>query len=66
MCAIKLGYIGDDINDLKIHDIEEKSYDPIAEIKGLTNDLYSRYPVLKEMAIVSALNNKAGLRYEDN
>jgi P-type E1-E2 ATPase len=66
MCAINIGYIGNDINDLTIHEIEEKSYDPIAEIKGLTNEFYSKYTILREMAIVSALNNKAGLRYENN
>jgi Ca2+-transporting ATPase len=42
MCAIKIGYIGNDINDVKIHEIEEKSYDPIAEIEGFTNDIYNR------------------------
>lgn len=40
MCAVKLGYIGSTINDLKILDVEEKSYDPEAKINNLTNDLY--------------------------
>ena len=65
MCAIKLAYIGNDITDLKIHEIEEKSYDPNAEIQGLSVDNFNKIPQLKEMAIVSALNNKAGIRYED-
>ena len=65
MCAIKLAYIGNDITDLKIHEIEEKSYDPNAEIQGLSVDNFNKIPQLKEMAIVSALNNKAGIRYEE-
>jgi magnesium-transporting ATPase (P-type) len=66
MCAIKLGYIGNDVNDLRIHEIEEKSYDPIAEIKGINADFYSKTTLLRDMAVISALNNKAGLRYENN
>ena len=30
MCAVKLGYIGNSIDDIKLHSIEEKSYDPRA------------------------------------
>lgn len=59
-------YIGRDLTDLKTLEIEEKSYDPRAEIKGLDTALYSRTPVLREIAVVCALNNKSGLTYTDN
>jgi len=50
---------------LKVYDIVEKSYDPQAEIKGLNKDIYKNFPVLRDIAIVCSLNNKAGLVYED-
>ena len=50
---------------MKVYDIVEKSYDPQTEIKGLTKDLFKNSPVLRDIAIVSSLNNKAGLVYED-
>jgi hypothetical protein len=40
MCAVKLGYIESTINDLRILDVEEKSYDPNAEITNMTTELY--------------------------
>lgn len=50
---------------MKVYDIVEKSYDPTAEIKGLTKDIFRNTPSLREIAIVCSLNNKAGLVYED-
>ncbi len=65
MCAVKLAYIGPQgINDIKEHDIVEKSYDPEAEIVGLNNELYEKTEVLKEMAIVCSINNKADLVFD--
>lgn len=66
MCAVKMVYIGRDLTDLKTLEIEEKSYDPRTEIKGLDKALYSKTPVLREIAVVCALNNKSGLTFSDN
>ncbi len=65
MCAISFAHIGQSLTDLKVYDIVERSYDPQAEIKGLTKDIFNKVPALKEIAIVCTLNNKAGLVYED-
>ena len=46
-------------------EIVEKSYDPQAEIKGLTKDMFVKVPSYREIAIVCALNNKSNLVYED-
>lgn len=66
MCAVKFAHIGSNVSDLKSYNIEEKSYSPVAQIHGLTSDVLSRVSVIREMAIVSTLNNKAGIVYEDN
>jgi hypothetical protein len=65
MCAVKFAYIGSNLSDLKVYDIVEKSYDPQAEIKGLSKDLFKNVPTLKDMAVVCTLNSKAGLVFED-
>lgn len=61
MCAVKLGYIGETINDIKLHDIEEKSYDPRGQIKDIKFN-----ETLRDLAVVCSINNKAGIKYEDN
>ena len=66
MCAVKFAYIGNGLNDLKVHNIEEKSYSPVASIEGLNNDIFGRVPSLRDMATVCSLNNKAGLVFEDD
>ncbi len=40
MCAVKFAHIGSGLNDLKVYDIEEKSYNPQSEIKGLTSQVF--------------------------
>lgn len=65
MCAVKFAHIGNSLQDLKVYDIVERSYDPQAEVKGLTKDVFRAIPALRDIAIVCALNNKAGLVYED-
>lgn len=65
MCAVKFAYIGNNLNDLKVHDIEEKSYSPIASIKNMTPDTFKNVPSLLDMALVCTLNNKAGIVYEE-
>jgi magnesium-transporting ATPase (P-type) len=50
---------------LKVYDIVEKSYNPQAEIKGITKDSFKNIPILRDIAVVCSLNNKAGLVYED-
>lgn len=64
MCAVKLGYISTSISNIKIHEVEEKSYSPIAQIDGINHTNYTQIPLLKDIAIVCGLNNKAGIRYE--
>ena len=65
MCAVKFAYIGASLTDLKVHQIEEKSYSPIANIQGLDKETYSKVASLHDIAVVCALNNNAGLVYED-
>ena len=65
MCAIQFVHLGSSSSDLKVYDIVEKSYSPEAEIKGLSNDLFNKTPVLRDIAVVCSLNNKAGLIYEN-
>ena len=36
MCAVKFSYIGSNLRDLKVHNIEEKSYSPVAKIDSMT------------------------------
>ena len=65
MCAVKFAYIGTDINDLKVHEIVEDSYNPETEIKGLSSDIYNKQVLMKDIATICALNNKSGVRYEN-
>jgi magnesium-transporting ATPase (P-type) len=65
MCAVKFAYIGNDVHDLKVHDIVEDSYNPETEIKQFSSDIYSKSVVMKDIATICALNNKAGVRYEN-
>ena len=65
MCAVKFAHIGSTLQDLKVYDIVEKSYNPQAEIKGITKDSFKNIPILRDIAVVCSLNNKAGLVYED-
>jgi hypothetical protein len=64
MCAIKLVHLGNDINDIKTYNVEEKSYSPIANIEGLDKKVFNAASVLRDIAIVATLNNKAGLKYD--
>lgn len=63
MCAIQFAHIGKDVNDIKSFEIVEKSYDPQAEIKGMNAQGFNA--AVKDIAIVCALNNKAGITYEN-
>jgi hypothetical protein len=65
MCAVKFAHIGSSLTDLKIFDVVEKSYDPQAEIKGFSNEIFSKVASLRDIAIVCALNNKSNLVYEE-
>lgn len=66
MCAVKMAYIESGVDKLKVHEIEEKSYSPIANIEGLSSEYLSTCEVIKDMAVVCTLNNKSGIRYESN
>jgi P-type Ca2+ transporter type 2C len=65
MCAVKFAHIGQNLTDLKVYDIVEKSYDPQAPITGLSNDFYSKSSTLRDIAVVCSLNNKSSIVYED-
>lgn len=64
MCAVKFAYIGKDVNDLKAYQIEEKSYSPEAAVHGMTQEIFSKVPAIKEIATVCTLNNKSSIVYE--
>ena len=64
MCAVKLIHIGKDVTDLKEYEIVEQSYSPETEIKGITKDIFSKVPILKDIAVVCSLNNEAGLTFD--
>jgi magnesium-transporting ATPase (P-type) len=65
MCAVKFAHIGSNLTDIKMFDIVEKSYDPQADIKGFSKEIFGKIPAHREIAIVCALNNKSNLVYED-
>lgn len=65
MCAVKFAHVGSSINDLKTYEIEEKSYDPEGQIKGLTQDNFDRVSLIREIAAVCTLNNKSDIVFED-
>jgi magnesium-transporting ATPase (P-type) len=64
MCAIKFAHIGKSLADIRIYEVVEKSYDPQAEIKGLSEATLAQNTVIRDIAIVCALNNKAGIVYD--
>lgn len=65
MCAVSFAHVGNNLNDLKVYEVVEKSYDPTADIKGLSNDIFGKASVLRDIAVVCALNNKAGIIFEE-
>lgn len=65
MCAIRFAHIGDSLADIKDYEIIEKSYDPQTEIKGLSEATLTKYTVIRDLAIVCALNSKANIVYEN-
>lgn len=65
MCAVKMAYIGTGVNDIRTHNVTERSYDPNAPIEGLDENKYLSYPVIGDMATVCALNNKATIKFEE-
>ena len=65
MCAVKFVHISSDIGEpLKEYEIEENSYSPEGKVKGLNSEVFKEVPVIKEIAIVSTINNDAGLNYD--
>ena len=59
MCAVKFGVIGNSHNNVLEYDIEEKSYNPNANIKGATQQHYETNKNFEKMALVCGLNNRA-------
>jgi len=65
MCAVKFAYIGAGLDDLRIHNIEEKSYSPVANIEKMTSETFKNAKTLKDIAIVCTLNNNSSIVFED-
>lgn len=65
MCAVKFAHIGQNLSDLKVYDIVERSYDPQAPITGMTNEVFSNASPLRDIAIVCSLNNKSTIVFEE-
>jgi hypothetical protein len=65
MCAVKFAYIGQNLNDLKSFEIEEKSYSPEGQVLNMTKDTFEKVAAIKEIAAVCTLNNKSDIVFED-
>jgi magnesium-transporting ATPase (P-type) len=65
MCAINFSHIGSGINDIQTYNIVENSYDTRAPIKGMTNDIFSKNQIIRDIGIVCSLNNSSGIVFED-
>lgn len=63
MCAVKLAYIGSGLTDIKVHAIEENSYNPEGKITGLDKEKFRSCDLLKDIAVVSAINNKCSIAF---
>lgn len=59
MCAVKFAYIGSEITDLKVFNIQEKSYDPQAQIEGFSAKNFSDVQAIQDIVVVCSLNSKA-------
>mmetsp|Transcript_35606 Transcript_35606/g.34628 ORF Transcript_35606/g.34628 Transcript_35606/m.34628 type:complete len:248 (-) Transcript_35606:1294-2037(-) len=64
MCAVKLIHLGASHADLREYEVEENSYSPKGAISGLNPQLFSEQAVLRDIAIVCSLNNKASLKFD--
>lgn len=64
MAAVRFSHIGSSLNDIKTYEIVENSYSPIEEIKGMSKQIFACSPVLQDIGIVCALNNKSGIVFE--
>lgn len=59
MCAVKFGIVGESFNNILDFDVEEKSYDPRAEVKAMSQSIYDGNKNFYNMIMVCALNNRA-------
>lgn len=64
MSAVKLVYIGKDLDDLIALQIEEKSYDPRGKIFEMSKEKFAQVGSLRDIAIVCSLNNQSGINYD--
>jgi Ca2+-transporting ATPase len=64
MCAVELAYIGANTGNIKTLTIQENSYDPHAEVTGLTSALMKEGSALRDMAIVCSINSTAQISKE--
>lgn len=65
MCAVKFGVIGESHNDVLDFDVEERSYDPRANVKGLNQVTYDGNKNFHNMIMVCALNSRARILNQD-
>jgi Ca2+-transporting ATPase len=64
MCAVRFTYVGSNLADLKSHVVEEKSYSPVANVTGMSAELFSKVDAIKEIASICSLNNNASIVYD--
>jgi Ca2+-transporting ATPase len=61
MCATSFAIFGASIDDVKLYDVEEKSYSPEAEIRSFSKQTYESSENFKHIATNLALNSFAGI-----
>jgi P-type E1-E2 ATPase len=65
MCAVKFAYIGQNLNDLKSFNIEEKSYSPEGLVINMNQETFDKVTAIREIAAVCTINNKADIVFEE-
>ena len=65
MCAVEFSFLGASSSDIKTFQIVEKSYDPTAGITGMSSEIFGKNPVLRDIAVVCALNNQASIVFNE-
>lgn len=58
MCAVKFGVVGPD-GQIKEFDVEDNSYSPKGDVKGLSHSEFAGSQTLQSLALVCAINNRA-------
>jgi Ca2+-transporting ATPase len=66
MCAVRFGVVGESCNNIIDFEVEEKAYNPIGEIKLMTQANFDQNKNFGYLQMVCALNNRARIRMEQN